>query len=79
MVAGDKLQVSKQRVQRNRQLKHVIYICKLDPALCEQKENVLSLKSFGVTPREKCGKVFPDVFSVLVYNLLLFVFKFLTL
>ena len=29
-----------------------LYIRKLDPALCVQKENVLSLQLFGVTPRE---------------------------
>ena len=28
-----------------------LYIHKLDPELCVQKENVLSLQLFGVTPR----------------------------
>ena len=28
-----------------------LYILRLDPELCVQKENVLSLQLFGVTPR----------------------------
>ena len=35
----------------------VLYICKLDPELCVQKENVLSLQLFGVTPRRAVNNV----------------------
>ena len=34
-----------------------LYIRKLDPELCVQKENVLSLQLFGVTPRESVTSV----------------------
>ena len=34
-----------------------LYIRKLDPELCVQKENVLSLQLFGVTPRRGVNNV----------------------
>ena len=34
-----------------------LYVRKLDPELCVQKENVLSLQFFGVTPRESVTSV----------------------
>ena len=44
-----------------------LYIRKLDPELCVQKENVLSLQLL-VSHLVKVWQVFPDVFKVFVYN-----------
>ena len=46
-----KLILSRGRCALHLAVLEALYIRKLDPELCVQKENVLSLQLFGVTPR----------------------------